>query len=117
MADPVDITVGSRIRELRKARRITQSTLAREIGLTFQQIQKYEKAKNRISASKLAHIAQIFDVNIEELFRAGATEMPETFSTDTEIQTLLKYADMMDPSVLHHFKNLVEAIADNNSIS
>ena len=45
MSNPVDVAVGERIRQLRKERRITQTDLAEAIGLTFQQIQKYEKAQ------------------------------------------------------------------------
>lgn len=49
----VDRTVGSKIREARKSLGFTQEQLAREVGLTFQQIQKYEKAVNRVSAGLL----------------------------------------------------------------
>ena len=47
--DPVDIAVGARVRLLRKARNVSQATLAEAIGVTFQQVQKYERASNRIS--------------------------------------------------------------------
>lgn len=60
--DPVDIYVGSRVRQLRKALKISQETLAGHLGLTFQQVQKYEKGTNRISASKLFAIAGVLEV-------------------------------------------------------
>ncbi len=65
--DPVDIAVGARVRLLRKARNVSQATLADAIGVTFQQVQKYERASNRISISMLARIAEALGSNIAEL--------------------------------------------------
>ena len=65
--DPVDIAVGARVRLLRKARNVSQATLAEAIGVTFQQVQKYERASNRISISMLARIADTLGSNIAEL--------------------------------------------------
>jgi len=110
MSDPIDIAVGQRIRELRKERRITQTELANAIGLTFQQVQKYEKARNRISASKLVHIANIFDVDVATLFK---TAQP-THSDDegeNEQEQLLSCATNMSDEVRQHFFNLVDAIS------
>lgn len=65
---PVDFHVGCRIRSLRKAANMSQSELADRIGLTFQQIQKYERGFNRVSASKLYEIAQVLAVPLMDLF-------------------------------------------------
>lgn len=54
---PIDVAVGARVRLRREELGLTQSHLASAIGLTFQQVQKYEKGTNRISASKLLQIA------------------------------------------------------------
>jgi transcriptional regulator with XRE-family HTH domain len=67
-ADPVDIAVGARVRLLRKVRNMSQQALAEATGVTFQQIQKYERGANRVSASMLSRIAQALDVPIAELF-------------------------------------------------
>ena len=67
-ADPVDIAVGARVRLLRKVRGLSQQALAEVTGVTFQQIQKYERGANRVSASMLSRIAQALDVPISELF-------------------------------------------------
>lgn len=56
--DPVDVHVGARVRLLRKRLGVTQQALADAIGLTFQQVQKYERGQNRISASVLHRIAR-----------------------------------------------------------
>lgn len=65
--DPVDIAVGVRVRLLRKARDISQSKLADAIGVSFQQVQKYERGANRISISMLARIARALGTTIPEL--------------------------------------------------
>ena len=56
---PVDTHVGGVLRDLRTARGLSQSDLAVRLGLSFQQVQKYERGANRISASKLFELAQI----------------------------------------------------------
>ena len=58
---PLDLNVGARIRLRRKALGITQSQLAEALGLTFQQVQKYERGVNRVSASVLVKIAKRLD--------------------------------------------------------
>ncbi|MGH9806582.1 MAG: helix-turn-helix domain-containing protein, partial [Terriglobia bacterium] len=70
--DPRDIEVGQRVRALRLERGMSQSALATQLGLTFQQVQKYEKGTNRIGASRLQTIAEIFQVPIGELFASSA---------------------------------------------
>ena len=63
----IDVHVGGRVRSRRKLAGISQVNLGKQLGLTFQQIQKYEKGANRIGASRLFQIAQIFDVP-EQIF-------------------------------------------------
>lgn len=57
--DPVDIAIGGRIRTRREELRITQAQLAAGAGVTFQQIQKYERGVNRVSAARLLQIAAV----------------------------------------------------------
>ena len=59
---PIDVHVGRRLREARLSHRLSQSALARHVGLTFQQIQKYERGTNRISASALWAFAELLGV-------------------------------------------------------
>ncbi len=68
LADPVDIAVGARIRLLRKVRGLSQQSLAESAGVTFQQIQKYERGANRVSASMLSRIAGTLDTPVSEMF-------------------------------------------------
>ena len=67
-AHPIDIYVGKRIRDRRKYLRLTQRSLGEELGVTFQQIQKYEQGKNRVSSSSLYKLARLLDVAIGYFF-------------------------------------------------
>ncbi len=71
--NPVDMLVGSRIRLLRKRRKMSQAELGKALGVTFQQVQKYENGKNRVGASRLHLVATALDVPVSEFF-AGAAE-------------------------------------------
>ena len=73
---PVDRHVGRRVSEKRIGLGYNQSDLGRALGLTFQQIQKYEKGANRISASKLWDIARFFKVDIGYFFEGLTTAAP-----------------------------------------
>lgn len=59
LVDPVDVAIGARIRARREELRITQAQLAAGAGVTFQQIQKYERGVNRVSAARLLQIAAV----------------------------------------------------------
>ena len=65
---PVDRHVGTRLRLLRLQHGLSQKDIAEGLGLTFQQVQKYENGANRISASKLFEIAALMDISIAEFF-------------------------------------------------
>jgi len=66
-ADPVDSEVAGNIRAIRTALGVTQETLAERIGVTFQQVQKYETGKNRITIGRLVAISDALGVNVMEL--------------------------------------------------
>lgn len=66
--DPIDMHVGLQIRARRKTLGVSQSDLAGHLGLTFQQVQKYERGANRVSASMLWKIAQKLEIPVEQLF-------------------------------------------------
>jgi transcriptional regulator with XRE-family HTH domain len=60
--DPIDVYVGMRVRESREKVGLSQAALAKQIGVSFQTVQKYETAENRISASTLFRLGQVLDV-------------------------------------------------------
>lgn len=65
--DPIDVAVGARIRIRRRWLGLSQRALAAPLGLTFQQLQKYERGSNRVSASKLVAIAAALDCSVGHL--------------------------------------------------
>lgn len=62
--DPVDIAIGARMRLRRKSLGISQGVLSERVGVSFQQIQKYERGANRVSGSMLVAIAQALDISV-----------------------------------------------------
>jgi len=71
--DRVDIEVGRRVRTFRLERRLSQEQLGDQFGLTFQQVQKYEKGINRIGAGRLQRIANILEIPVGDFFDLAQT--------------------------------------------
>ena len=67
-SSPIDLHVGTRVRQRRVLLGMTQTMLADTMGMSFQQVQKYEWGTNRISASRLFEMSQMFDVPVEHFF-------------------------------------------------
>lgn len=87
--NPVDLHVGARIRMRRRILGVSQERLAEDLGLTFQQVQKYERGANRVSASKLYEIAKslqspvdYFFEGLEDTTSGGMAERGEPFVQD-----------------------------------
>ena len=76
--NPIDIHVGLQVRLRRKALKISQEKLADSLGLTFQQVQKYERGANRISASKLYEIAAALRTPVSYFFEGLADPSSES---------------------------------------
>ncbi len=75
--DPVDIHVGGRVRARRKMMGLSQSQLGQTLGVSFQQVQKYEKGGNRIGSSRLFHISNMLDVPVAYFFEGAETKLPD----------------------------------------
>lgn len=86
--NPIDIHVGLRLRLRRQVMNLTQEQLAKLLGLTFQQVQKYEKGLNRISASRLWDIAQVLqtstDFFFEDMSKQAAALSPRRKTAESE---------------------------------
>jgi transcriptional regulator with XRE-family HTH domain len=123
---PVDIHVGSRLRQRRQILGMSQEKLGEAVGLTFQQVQKYERGANRIGASRLYELSRVLDVPVgfffEEMSRevagqAGLSEAPAAryapppFDRDN-IELIRLYHRITDPSVRRRLIDLAKAIAD-----
>lgn len=85
--DPVDVAVGNRIRVQRLLSDMSQSALGEAIGVTFQQVQKYEKGANRVGASRLTQIAKALRVPIKTFFDEGE-EQEDGPKADTAFEFL-----------------------------
>lgn len=79
--DPIDVHVGKRVRLRRNLLGMSQEKLAKEVGLTFQQIQKYEKGANRIGASRLYQFSRILNVPVSFFFEDVPPEVSDNYKT------------------------------------
>lgn len=117
---PLDAMVGARIRMLRVDRGISQAVLAERIGVTFQQVQKYERGASRIGTSRLAQIASVLDVSVGGFFESSRTA-PTGLNSPVHLlaepgawQVLKTYARMPSPRLRSCIAKLVESIADRS---
>lgn len=126
----VDVFVGQRLRELRMLAGLSQSDVASALGLTFQQLQKYERGFNRVSASRLFKLAQFFRVPVSVFFegleeRAGAqpegeaaaaaTEESEGTLRSREALMLARYfQNIRDPQIRGAIRELAERCASRS---
>jgi len=75
---PVDVHVGARLRQRRTLLGMSQEKLGEAVGLTFQQIQKYERGANRIGASRLYQLSNVLDVSVSYFFEEMPGEVQKT---------------------------------------
>lgn len=96
-AHHVDVHVGQQIRTYRTLRGLTQTDLAKSADVSFQQIQKYELGRNRVSCSKLFQISQALEVPISTFFegKGDGQEQQEAFDAHTMklVEALLRITD------------------------
>jgi transcriptional regulator with XRE-family HTH domain len=125
----IDKHVGSRVRMRRMMLDMSQTKLGDALGLTFQQVQKYEKGTNRISASRLQHISHILQVSVPFFFE-GAPHVPgqskgigvapspiyvTDFLASSDGLALTKaFTRIKEPQMRRRIVNLVEAIAGDD---
>ncbi|WP_117194453.1 helix-turn-helix domain-containing protein [Rhizobium terrae] len=92
MPNSIDVHVGSQIRLRRKSLRLSQTTLGERLGITFQQVQKYEKGTNRVGASRLQAIASILGVEVAFFFNSLAGDtLPVPMHGEDEGNTLRSF--------------------------
>ena len=117
----VDVTVGERLRKRREALEISQDDLAQGLGITYQQLQKYERGDNRISAGRLYDAAKILKTNIQFFFegldplhaavRRGVAEEGDGFTgpEDTQlVEMVLAVKQVKDPAVRSNLVAMVK---------
>ena len=96
MTHPVDVHVGKRIRQRRWMIGMTQQQLAEQVGIKFQQIQKYETGANRVSASRLWDIADALDVPVNFFFEGLQAAEREDDAAETVPADLMGDKEAMD---------------------
>ncbi|MBB4009474.1 helix-turn-helix domain-containing protein [Allorhizobium taibaishanense] len=126
--NPIDIHVGSRIRLRRTMLGMSQEKLGESLGITFQQIQKYEKGTNRVGASRLQNISSILNVPVSFFFEdapgeqvvAGTNGFSEAASSNYVVDFLSSseglqlnraFVKINDPKVRRKVVDLVKALA------
>jgi transcriptional regulator with XRE-family HTH domain len=123
--NPIDVHVGARVRLRRMLLGMSQDKLGDALGLTFQQVQKYEKGVNRIGASRIYDLARTLAVPIDYFFegfdeRAGAAGFAESggaeftheLFTPESVQLCRNFAEIRDPKVRKRVLDLVKTLAD-----
>lgn len=115
--DPIDIAVGHRIRVRRKWLGISQSTLADHLGVSFQQVQKYERGANRVSASMLVRIGQKLETSVGELVGEAAEQIGdpslfEKLAVPGAVQLLEAFASVRQPGLRTAILNLTRALIE-----
>ena len=125
--NPVDTHVGSRVRLRRTMLGMSQEKLGEALGITFQQIQKYEKGSNRIGASRLQRISEVLNVAISFFFEdlpggaaaAGLAEpsgpdyVVDFLSTSEGLQLNRAFVKIGDPKVRRRIIDLVRSLGDS----
>ena len=114
---PIDVEVGKRIRLRRLLLGFSQAALGNRLGVTFQQIQKYEAGANRVSASRLAELAAILAVPVTYFFdlpsTAGeAASIEAEFLYSPETRDLIQLYYGLPPSARRAVINLLRALSD-----
>ena len=131
---PIDVHVGARLRVRRKLSGMSQTALGEAIGLTFQQVQKYENGTNRISASRLFALSGVLDVTVEYFFDdmpaavaasspalgGGKAKKPPSYEPDPmarreTLELVRAYYKMRDPQLRKRLCELVKAIGAGTS--
>lgn len=122
--NPIDRHVGSRVRMQRMLAGVSQEKLGHALGVTFQQVQKYEKGTNRISASRLQQIANLFEVEVSLFFQGapataslvgvaqtGASEVLDFTLTTEGVQLNRAFVKIKSNHVRRKLIDLAEALA------
>lgn len=121
-ARDIDAHVGRRLRERREALGISQGRLGRHLGLTFSQVQKYEKGSNRIGAGRLFQIADLLGVPTSHFFEGLAINgaagrsgpAPSAASPDEVRQLTAAFGAITEPSTRASVLALVRSLADED---
>ena len=106
--NPIDVHVGQQIRKIRLLRGMTQQQLAKQVGVRFQQTQKYESGHNRVSASRLVKIADALDTSPSALLgKYAGNQLVEDLWNDRRILKLIRAYSGLPVEIQSHIYNLI----------
>jgi transcriptional regulator with XRE-family HTH domain len=117
--DRVDIEVSRRVRTFRLQKGLSQEKLGDQLGLTFQQVQKYENGTNRISAGRLQRIADILEIPVSDFFAShqqggvAPAELFKLLGTAVALRLVRAYSRIREPKLQQAIMRLVERIASS----
>ncbi len=95
--NPVDIHVGTRVRLRRQLMKMSQEKLGDQLGVTFQQVQKYERGTNRVGASRLWRISQVLDVPVSFFYDGLGEDAPqEEFAEGDQTPIVYEFINSTD---------------------
>lgn len=133
--NPIDVHVGSRVRLRRTLLGLSQEKLGEAIGLTFQQVQKYERGANRIGASRLFDLSRVLDVPVGYFFEdisdevaarsprliRGLAETPEPYEPDPmakreTLELVRAYYRIREPKVRKRLFEMTKALAAGGEV-
>lgn len=113
MPHPTDVHVGQRVRQARLARKMSQTALGRALGVSFQQVQKYESGVNRIGSSRLWDISSLLETPVSFFFdglKAKGRKSPEEPALNRQSLELARTIEQLpDGDVKKRFVRLIEA--------
>ncbi|MEL6452443.1 MAG: helix-turn-helix transcriptional regulator [Pseudomonadota bacterium] len=110
MSHPVDVHVGKRLKQIRTLRRMSQTDVAKQLSLSFQQIQKYEIGSNRIAASRLFELSRILDVPTSYFFE-GLVEADQSTQTDNGLDIVTALAAIEDERIKSRIVTFIEDVS------
>ncbi|RYC31376.1 XRE family transcriptional regulator [Lichenibacterium minor] len=109
-----EAALGARIRALRVAARVSQGTIGEAIGISFQQVQKYESGKDRVTASTLQAIAVVLGVHPGAFFDDEVSVLPSSRVADVRevVKMGQRIQRVRNPTVMKHLLSLADLLAD-----
>jgi transcriptional regulator with XRE-family HTH domain len=111
MSHPVDIHVGRKLKQIRTLRRLSQTDVARQLNLSFQQIQKYEIGSNRVAASRLYELARILDVPPSYFFEGLHDNADAAPDRDTGLEIVTALASIKDDALRSRIVTFIEDVS------
>lgn len=110
MSHPVDVHVGRKLKQIRTMRRLSQTDVAKQLNLSFQQIQKYEIGSNRIAASRLYELSRILDVPTSYFFE-GLDANTQDGARDPSLEIVHALAAIRDENIKSRIVTFIEDVS------